>query len=292
MRLNTPLEALQALSDESSGIGSVDGVDWQAVDSCVETLAAVHAHLDVDLINTIEDIDVSFLNVSLADYYPSETVNRLDQRTANLPERSVLQEIWDELRTLSENYRTWHEASRDADRYATLERELGVAKDAYLAARDDVLGDTFDRISDQFAAFYSGINPDEATFGSELNQTNTGVKFSVGFHNEGCHPPNALHSEGHQDLMGVALFLTLVAEFSPLERTPVLLDDVFMSVDSTHRARIAERLANQFSDQFQFVVATHDQRWAEQLEEAGLVDAENVIGIDDWTLSDGPQIRR
>ena len=36
-----------------------------------------------------------------------------------------------------------------------------------------------------------------------------GVDFKVDFHGRGVNPPNALHSEGHQDSMGICLYLSL-----------------------------------------------------------------------------------
>ena len=36
-----------------------------------------------------------------------------------------------------------------------------------------------------------------------------GLNFEVDFHGRGQHPPHALHSEGHQDSMGLCLYLAL-----------------------------------------------------------------------------------
>jgi hypothetical protein len=151
------------------------------------------------------------------------------------------------------------------------------------------LEDLFAEVSDRFAEIYREINPDEGTFDPLHTQTNTGVEFSVDFYGDETHPPSALHSEEHQDLMGVCLFLALADELSPLERTPILLDDVVMSVDATHRQRVAEVLATTFSDQFQFFLTAHDSTWATQLAEAGVPGPSNLIRFSDWSLEAGPE---
>jgi recombinational DNA repair ATPase RecF len=198
--------------------------------------------------------------------------------------------MWDDLTTLSDCYLEWQTATENARHYEAIADGLEVAKREYIAARDDVLGQIFEDVSERFGEFYSLVNPDESSFNPTLGQTNTGVDFTVGFYEEGHHPPNALHSEGHQDLMGVALFLALVDRFSPFDRTPILLDDVFMSVDSTHRERIAEVISSQLSDRFQFVITTHDESWADQLYEANAVSEQNIIKINGWTPTEGPKI--
>ena len=50
---------------------------------------------------------------------------------------------------------------------------------------------------------------DEAEFEASLVSSGAGIEFQVGFHGRGKHPPHALHSEGHQDSMGICLYLAL-----------------------------------------------------------------------------------
>lgn len=155
-----------------------------------------------------------------------------------------------------------------------------------------MLGETFETISDRFAAFYEAVNPDESAFDPTLSQTNTGVEFAVDFYDTGDHPPHALHSEGHQDLMGVCLFLALAAELSPLSRLPVLLDDVVMSVDAGHREQFATVLRDELSEHFQLLITTHDAGWAHQLVETGVTGDRNVLRFTAWTPDEGPTIEQ
>ena len=74
----------------------------------------------------------------------------------------------------------------------------------------------------------------------------------------GTHPPHALHSEGHQDSMGVWLFLAFNEELAKGDLGLIVLDDVMMSVDTGHRKDVCRLLAEQFTE-CQFVITTHDR---------------------------------
>jgi RNase H-fold protein (predicted Holliday junction resolvase) len=67
-----------------------------------------------------------------------------------------------------------------------------------------------------------------------------------------------------------------------------MLDDVVMSVDEGHRRRVADVLADDLSRDFQFLITTHDERWATQLVDSGVVEAENVHAFEGWSPADGP----
>jgi len=61
----------------------------------------------------------------------------------------------------------------------------------------------------------------------------------VNFYDRGLFPPAAFHSEGHQDGMGVCLYLALMKRLFGKRITFALLDDVVMSVDAGHRYQSA-----------------------------------------------------
>lgn len=284
---STPIQPIQRLLKIAD---TVDDIDWTPIRQFAGVLQAIVGQAEKDIIGEIETFKIERLNVDLESFAPTDVLNQLEAKANQFPDQAELQQTWDELTTLEEGYSTWRAATKEIRNYETVEREITVSKEEYIAARDEILGDIFEAVSKQFEELYSLVNPDETSFDPKLGQTNTGVKFDVGFYDEGRHPPRALHSEGHQDLMGVALFLSLVSQFSPLDRTPVLLDDVLMSVDATHRKRIAEILASELSHQFQFIITTHDEIWAKQLCDANAVPAENKIMISEWTPSGGPEL--
>jgi hypothetical protein len=111
----------------------------------------------------------------------------------------------------------------------------------------------------------------------------------VNFYERGLFPPGAYHSEGHQDGMGVCLYLALMKRLFGDRFTIALLDDVVMSVDSGHRYQFCKLLKTHFPDT-QFVITTHDRLWAEQMRSAGLVTAKTSLAFHSWTVDTGPLV--
>ena len=130
---------------------------------------------------------------------------------------------------------------------------------------------------------------DEADFDADLVSEGAGVDFKVKFHGEGKHPPHALHSEGHQDSMGICLYLALAERLTQGYIDLIILDDVMMSVDAPHRRRICHLLADFFKGK-QFFITTHDQTWARQLQSEGVIRSNNRVELSNWTIQDGPRI--
>jgi hypothetical protein len=111
----------------------------------------------------------------------------------------------------------------------------------------------------------------------------------VNFYERGLFPPGAYHSEGHQDSMGVCLYLALMKRLFGNDFTFALLDDVVMSVDSSHRYQFCKLLKTRFKDT-QFVITTHDRLWAEQMKSAGLVSGKTSLAFHSWTIDTGPLV--
>jgi len=89
------------------------------------------------------------------------------------------------------------------------------------------------------------------------------VKLLVDFYGRGMYPPHALHSEGHQDSMGICLYLALSEYINKGLVGATVLDDVVMSVDANHRKSLCRVLNKEFKDH-QFIITTHDRSWAQQ----------------------------
>jgi len=109
----------------------------------------------------------------------------------------------------------------------------------------------------------------------------------VDFHKKGMFPPGAYHSEGHQDGMGVCLYLALMKRVLGKYFTVAVLDDVVMSVDSQHRKQFCKLLKTNFPGT-QFIITTHDQVWARQLRTEGVVGAKSEVAFHTWTVETGP----
>ncbi|MCJ7632095.1 chromosome segregation protein SMC, partial [Candidatus Bathyarchaeota archaeon] len=67
----------------------------------------------------------------------------------------------------------------------------------------------------------------------------------------------------------------------------VILDDVIMSIDITHRRAVCQLLKRVFPDK-QFIITTHDTTWAKQLKAEGVVTQENMIHFVNWNIDTGP----
>ena len=113
--------------------------------------------------------------------------------------------------------------------------------------------------------------------------------FEVDFYGRGKFPPLALHSEGHQDTMGLCLYLALSERLTRNLIDLTILDDVVMSVDASHRRNVCELLATKFPGR-QFLITTHDKTWARQLMTTAVVSRQNSMEFSRWTIETGPMV--
>ncbi len=161
---------------------------------------------------------------------------------------------------------------------------------AYCSVLEEELNTLYDEVQEDFSAFYRAINEDdESKFTAKLTPSEGKLDFDVNFYERGLFPPSAYHSEGHQDSMGVCLYLALMKRLFGDQFTFALLDDVVMSVDSGHRYQFCKLLKTHFP-QTQFIITTHDRLWAEQMKSAGLITAKTSIAFHSWTIDMGPLV--
>jgi recombinational DNA repair ATPase RecF len=220
-----------------------------------------------------------------------EAQNALAKTTARaltLPDLVGTQQLWDELTGMGNALREYGSAVRQRAIAERVAKELLAADKAFIVSRDAVLQSTYDAIAGRFSALYALVHKsDESTFQALLTPTKAGLSLDVDVYNHGVHPPCALHSEGHQDSMGLCLFLTLTEYLAKGPMPLVVLDDVLMSVDRGHRRAVAEMLKKEFAGS-QLVITTHDRVWWRQLRTLGLVSGSGSIEFNGWSLEDGP----
>lgn len=186
-----------------------------------------------------------------------------------------------------EDYREAMRREKAAEIAAALAKS---AYDTYCDVLETELNALYEEVQKDFSTFYRAINEeDESTFTAKLTPSEGSLGFDVNFYERGLFPPAAYHSEGHQDGMGVCLYLALMKRLFGKRFTFVLLDDVVMSVDAGHRYQFCKLLKTQFPDT-QFIVTTHDRLWAEQMKSAGLVTAKTSIAFHSWTIDTGPLV--
>ncbi|CEA14171.1 AAA family ATPase [Methanobacterium formicicum] len=200
------------------------------------------------------------------------------------------QTAWDKLSRLEENLKYYEE---NLVKREETENALGNAEalhDAFIKSRDQVLDELYTSIKDRFVELYRQLHgSDEENFDALLTSSGAGVDFKVNFHGQGNHPPHALHSEGHQDSMGICLYLALAERLTQGYIDLIVLDDVMMSVDAPHRRQICHLLADFFKGK-QFFITTHDQTWARQLRLEGVVSSKGMVELYDWQIDSGPRV--
>lgn len=184
-----------------------------------------------------------------------------------------------------------YKAAREIEKGAQKAHDAGkIAYDAWCAAMESELDALYEAVEDDFSNFYRVLNDgDEQKFVARFKAAEGRLDFDVNFYERGLFPPGAFHSEGHQDGMGVCLYLALMKRLLGNNFTVALLDDVVMSVDADHRYQFCKLLMTEFPNT-QFVIATHDKVWAEQMRSAKLVTRETSMVFDSWSVDTGPLV--
>lgn len=209
---------------------------------------------------------------------------------SKFPEATPEQTAWDTLTRLEENLKSIERTEEDYRLAEASQKRATLLVECFQKARDNQLKKIYDSIKDRFVALYKELHgSDENGFDARLEPDGASLNFEVGFYDRGTHPPHALHSEGHQDSMGLCLYLALEEKLTEGLIDLLILDDVVMSVDSDHRRQLCRLIAKEFP-QRQFLITTHDKTWANQLKTEGIVNTASSIEFYNWNVEAGPQV--
>ncbi len=210
------------------------------------------------------------------------------QRISARPDRTAAGEARDFLVLAQERLTTWQRAGREASEKAAAAARGKVAYKAYCDVAEAALLGLYSEVEKDFRDHYRLINQDdEKGFHAKLEPANGRLGLLVDFYGRGMFPPGAYHSEGHQDGMGVCLYLALMKRVLGNDFSLAILDDVVMSVDSMHRRQFCRLLKAHFPDT-QFIITTHDQVWARQMRTEGLVAPNALVAFHGWSVETGP----
>ncbi|MGC2634222.1 MAG: AAA family ATPase [Candidatus Cybelea sp.] len=224
---------------------------------------------------------------------PKEFANAfkaLSGKIAARPDQTATVDAQTFLTTAQIRLGDYREANRKSDTAAIAATSAKTAYETYCGVMDDELEMLYNDVQEDFSAYYRAINEDdESTFTAKFSSSEGKLDLAVNFYERGLFPPGAYHSEGHQDGMGVCLYLALMKRLFGDRFTVALLDDVVMSVDSGHRYQFCKLLKTQFPNT-QFIITTHDRLWAEQMKSAGLATAKTSIVFNGWTIETGPLV--
>lgn len=200
-------------------------------------------------------------------------------------------DAWDTLTKLEINWKAFVDASKNRDLAELFKKRADACLDYFEKARNSVLEGIYDEVKSRFDKYYKAIHEDdEKGFASKFSHVGPALNLEVDFYGRGVFPPHALHSEGHQDSMGLCLFFALNEYLTKDLIKVIILDDVVMSIDRDHRKSVCGLLKNFFSNK-QFIITTHDTAWAKQLKSAGVVSSKHMIHFLNWNIDVGPTYR-
>lgn len=218
----------------------------------------------------------------------SKALDELDGVVAKLPDPSDQEAARQTLTIAQERLEAYRRASQDVkqlEEQASLGRK---ALETYTAVSTSVLNGIFESVQGEFAGFYKSINRDnESKFSARLAPAAGKLDLDVDFFGRGYFPPGAYHSEGHQDGMGICLYLALMRHLLGKQFTFAVLDDVLMSVDAGHRREVCRLLKEEFPDT-QFVLTTHDPIWLKFMNTEGLIGPGASVQFRTWSIDHGP----
>ena len=219
-----------------------------------------------------------------------ESLNALTEKIEAKPDQTATLDAQTFLTTAQLRFSDYRKTKRRKKAAEIAWTAAKAAYDTYCSVMENELNNLYAAVEEDFSTFYRAINEeDEAKFTAKLTPSEGKLDLDVNFYERGMFPPGAYHSEGHQDGMGVCLYLALMKRLFGDRFSFALLDDVVMSVDSGHRYKFCKLLKTSFPDT-QFIITTHDRVWAEQMKSAGLVNAKTSVFFHGWTIEDGPLV--
>lgn len=234
-----------------------------------------------------EQPDISmkeFLKPNLWNEY-SEKLNTIADGLTKLTPEQIAWDALTGLKPILERYYVEKQKFNISKKFA---EDASILASTYTSVKDSVLNKLYKSVNEDFTSYYKYLHgDDEKTFYSELKPDGSQLDFKVDFYGRGAHHPRALHSEGHQDSMGLCLYLALNKKISGGKVKVTILDDVVMSIDSGHRRNIC-RLFKEFFPDHQFIITTHNKTWARQLLTDGVVTGKNMIEFKGWSVDTGP----
>lgn len=231
---------------------------------------------------------------ALADSWWSPAANqqsRIDEcheAVKALPDTSVQDEARDILIVAQERYERLLSTTKTAKEQKSRSVVARKVLSHYNDSCTTVLEGIYDGVAEDFSNYYRVINrDDEEKFVGKLKSEPAKLSFDVDFYGRGLFPPGAYHSEGHQDAMGLCLYLALMKRTLGDKFTFAVLDDVLMSVDTGHRREVCRLLKTEFP-KTQFILTTHDKVWLQYMKTENLIARSQLFA--GWTVESGPRI--
>ncbi len=219
-----------------------------------------------------------------------DAIDEFEKTVVALPEPTKQDAAREGLTVAHERLDVWREATRKQKAAEVRAQSARHVSDIYAATSDKVLTGIYTDVENHFAALYRFANrDDEDKFNAQLVPSMGKLGFDVDFYGRGFFPPGAYHSEGHQDSMGLCLYLSLMRHLQGAGFTLAVLDDVLMSIDAGHRRAVCALLKTEFPNT-QFIMTTHDPIWLRHMRTEGLIAGQSAVQFRNWTVDHGPTI--
>lgn len=217
------------------------------------------------------------------------TITAIETAIAAIPEPTKQDAARDFLIVGQEKLAQYREAKQRLAVATVRSERASKAFDLYGTVVTTALEEVYGSVEDEFSTYYRKVNhDDENEFTAKLLPSIGKLGFDVDFYGRGQFPPGAYHSEGHQDGMGLCLYLALMNHLQGENFTFAVLDDVLMSVDVGHRREVCTLLKEMFPNT-QFVFTTHDEIWLRHMKSEGLIKGRNFAHFRTWHVDIGPK---
>lgn len=214
----------------------------------------------------------------------------IEKAIDNIPEKSDKEKSQEALIICQERFENYYETAKTYEYHKNKSAIASALLEKFNEVAETYLNELYEGIQGDFSKFYQIVNADdEASFKGELVAANGALGFTVDFFGRGQFPPVAYHSEGHQDGMGLCLYLALMKKIMGDRFTLAILDDVLISVDSDHRKSFCMLLKQEFPNT-QFIITTHDKVWQKQMITEGLISHSTTMNFKNWTVDTGPSV--
>ena len=285
---------LAALRKVQSSVRTVSGygglatppVDTNAATDYLITSAAAAERLVALL--PLSDAITALSGILIVPQTAIDTIAEVEKVINALPDPSRQDAARDCLTIDQERLEAWREAMRKQKAAKEQAQKTRRVSDIYTSTSDAVLGGIYAAVEKDFASIYQFINRnDEGKFSAKLIPSMGKLGFDVDFYGRGFFPPGAYHSEGHQDGMGLCLYLALMRHLQGAGFTFAVLDDVLMSIDAGHRREVCALLKAHFPNT-QFVMTTHDPIWLRHMRTESLIEGRAGIHFRAWSVEHGP----
>jgi hypothetical protein len=207
-------------------------------------------------------------------------------RKASPPQPSTRDTHLVMLAALCQQVNAWRLAEKKARK---ARRALDLSEqvfDAYQTKQKEDLAELLKRISQRVGRIYSALHPGEDLDAVSVEPwTAKGVELAIEFYGSRQRPPHGVLSESHLNSLAIALFLAMAESFNE-QIGFLVLDDVINSFDVEHRGRLAELLADGFSN-WQLIVLIHDQQFFEHLSRRA--PSWRKLEFTSWSYAAGPR---